>query len=543
MEKMSKNIYFMIIFVLTAVLYFAYLGNIDLWNPDEPRYVEVVREMFSLKHFIVPHLNGEIYGDKPPLFFWSMAFFVKIFHSMKEWIFRLTPAISGFLMVIITYLYSQKLFNKNTGFFSAVILSTSYLFTHLSRRCNIDTFFGLLILISIITLHYALKKDDKKFYYISFIFQGLAIITKGPLGFIIPLFTLIFYLIFSGEREKLKKVPWLTGFLIMIIPVLAWLIPATIIAGKDYTYNLIMNHVIHRFEHGRAHPHNFFYYFYQFPLDFMPWSLFIPFAFIKGKNFLKDKNILWFICWFGVNFLFLSISKEKRGLYLIPIYPAFAIIIGYLIDNINNWLKAKGDRLKENINEDLRFFKIPSYILIVISGLVGIAMPVAYFIKTKNENFSLLIMSILCIVVVIYSFKYIIRSINLIKIFTFIYLLIFINFFSLFSYMFPLANSVKSARYFVNELTKHINNFDDLLIYGYYSPGFNFYLKKDHLNVGKKPETLKNYITNQKISYILINRKTLKRQNKYISEYLKNYKQIWSRHLGHRKLILFEKKS
>ena len=115
---MRKNIFYLIIPVLTAILYFAYLGNIDLWNPDEPRYCEVVREMFSLKQFLVPHLNGQIYGDKPPLFFWSMAGFVTLFHSMKEWVLRLTPAISGFLTVILTFIYSKKLFDKNVAIFS-----------------------------------------------------------------------------------------------------------------------------------------------------------------------------------------------------------------------------------------------------------------------------------------------------------------------------------------------------------------------------------------------------------------------------------------
>jgi len=331
-----------------------------------------------LKQFIVPHLNGNIYGDKPPLFFWAMAFFVKLIGSMKEWVFRLTSAISGFLIVVVTYFYSKKMFNKLTGFYSAAILSTAYLMAHLSRRCNIDTFFALLILISIITLHFGVEREKRLYFYISCFFQGLAIITKGPLGFIIPLFTLIGYLIFKKDREGFKKIPWITGGIILLIPVIFWLLPATIIAGKEYTYNLIMNHVIHRFEHGRAHPHNFFYYFYQFPLDFMPWTLFLPFIFIKGKIDFKNKSLIWLICWFAINFLFLSISKEKRGLYLLPIYPAFAMIMGYLLSEI-----------KES---ELKLFKIPACILIGISGLLGIVEPTAYFIWTKKFNLALSIM-------------------------------------------------------------------------------------------------------------------------------------------------------
>ena len=520
---MKKKIFYLIIPVFTAILYFAYLGNIDLWDPDEPRYCEVVREMFSLKQFLVPHLNGQIYGDKPPLFFWSMAGFVILFHSIKEWVLRLTPAISGFLTVILTFIYSKKLFNKNVAIFSSIILSTSYLMVHLSRRCNIDTFFTLLILISTITIHYGLVKNKKFYYYLSCLFQGLAIITKGPLGFIIPLFTLIGYLVFTKDKEKFKSIPWLTGFIILLIPVAAWLVPATIVAGKEYTYNLIMNQVIHRFEHGIAHPHNSFYYFYQFPLDFMPWSLFLPFLFLKGKVDLKNKNLIWLIFWFAINFLFLSISKEKRGLYLLPIYPAFAIIMGYMFTSI-----------KEN---NIKLFKVPAYLLIILSGILGLAEPVAYFIKTKQFNFSLIIMGFLAFIIAFYFIKFI-KEKNVENTITFVYLLVFLTFFNIFSYIFPLANPVKSPKYFVKGLNKYVKNYDNLLIYGYYNPGINFYLKKDHLNVTKSRKELEKFVKN-KIKFILVYKKDLKRKKKYIAKYLENYKKIWTGRIGHRKLILF----
>jgi 4-amino-4-deoxy-L-arabinose transferase-like glycosyltransferase len=107
MTKFTNRAMFFILIVFTGVLYFGYLNVLDLFNPDEPRYVEVAREMVLLKNYLIPHLNGAIYSHKPPLFFAAMAFLFNIFGEFKEWIARLIPALSGFLTVIITYFYAS----------------------------------------------------------------------------------------------------------------------------------------------------------------------------------------------------------------------------------------------------------------------------------------------------------------------------------------------------------------------------------------------------------------------------------------------------
>ena len=250
------------IFIITGILYFSFLGSIDLWDPDEPRYVEIAREMISLKEYIIPHLNSQIYAHKPPLFFWTIALFFKIFHSYSEWIARLVPSISGFLIVLLTYFYAKKIFmDEKTGIFSALVLSTSATMMHLSRRCNIDTFFTLFILIAIIFLHNYVLKNKKVFLYISMFFQGVATLIKGPLGFIIPFLTYTGYLIFTNDKKRLKNTPYFISFLILLFVVFLWLIPSYFLGGEEYIKQLILKHVFQRYAEGVNHPRSFFYYF------------------------------------------------------------------------------------------------------------------------------------------------------------------------------------------------------------------------------------------------------------------------------------------
>ena len=523
---MAKRILFYIVFAITIILYFSYLNSIDLWNPDEPRYVEVAREMISLKNFIVPHLNGEVYAHKPPIFFWAIAFMFKIFHSQKEWVARLVPAISGLLTVLLTFLYAKNIFkNFQIGIFSAIVLSTTVSMVHLSRRCNIDTFFTLFILISIILLHIYVEKHKKSYLFLSMFAQGIATLIKGPLGFLIPFLTFVGYIFFTKEKEKFKNTPIFICLLILIGTLLLWFIPVYIYGGKEFVETIIFKHVFKRYAEGVNHPRNFFYYFYMFPIDFMPWTFFMPVVFAKGlfKKYEKiDKRLIWFLCWFFITFIFLSFSREKRGLYLLPIYPACAIIFGYAFSNFNFTSK--------------KLFEIPYKLLIILLAALSLTIEIFYFVKIKEINPLLTVISAVAFWTSIFMFQYRKKFNFKIKIFG-VYFISALLFFSIYGFIFPLFNSVKSPKAFLEKVK--IKNFNNVVFYGYLHPGFNFYLKKNHLNLVKGKNSLKIFIKNKHPEYVILKEKEFKR-DKRLKTILKDYVLIKKIRLGHRKLLIFK---
>ena len=519
MEKYLNRFIFFILIVFTGLLYFSFLGSLDLWNPDEPRYVEVAREMIALKNYIIPHLNGHVYAHKPPMFFWAIAFMFEVFGEFKVWIARLVPAISGFFIVIITYFYASSVFNKKVGFFSAIILSSTVTMMHLSRRCNIDTLFTLFILIAIYLLHLGIiNKDKQKIYFLlSCVFQGIGVITKGPLAFIFPFFTLLSYCIFTNDRKTLKKTPWFLGLIVILAITCAWLIPAAVTGGKEYIMAIALKHTIGRYAHGINHPRNFFYYFYMFPLDFMPWSFFLPLVISKGlfnRKEKMDKNILWFFCWFVINFIFMSFSTEKRGLYLLPLYPAAAIIFGYYLEKIKN-------------------FKIPVLIIAGSVILASITMPILYYYKAKHINALLTVLSAISFWGGIFLIKYQNMFKSAYKIFI-LYLIWSIAIFNVYAFFFPFANKYKSPKVFINELSPYENNWDNIVFFNYYNPGINFYLGKLHIHTTKNKDELKKFIQN-KINVIVVKNKSLKDVKKLLT----HYKYVKTLKVGHRTLKVF----
>ena len=121
------------------LLYFLNLGQWDLWNPDEPRYAQVAREMINGGDWILMHFNGKVYEDKPPLFFWFIALSSYLWQGFSSFSVRFPAALFGTLTVLLTFLLGKNLYSTRTGFFSGLILATSLEFAYLSTRANIDT--------------------------------------------------------------------------------------------------------------------------------------------------------------------------------------------------------------------------------------------------------------------------------------------------------------------------------------------------------------------------------------------------------------------
>ncbi|MCX8011575.1 MAG: glycosyltransferase family 39 protein, partial [Desulfobacterota bacterium] len=135
-DSLRGNVLFLL--VMASLVFFINLNGWDLWNPDEPRYAQVAKEMRETGEWILPHLNSEVYPEKPPLFFWLIAFFSFFTGEVNEISARLPSAISALGCILLTLFLGKKLFNLKVGFFSALALLTSVEFFWLGRRANID---------------------------------------------------------------------------------------------------------------------------------------------------------------------------------------------------------------------------------------------------------------------------------------------------------------------------------------------------------------------------------------------------------------------
>ncbi len=459
-----------ILLVFCFVLFFLNLGQWDLWNPDEPRYAQVSREMVNGGDWVLMHFNGQIYGDKPPLFFWLIAFSSFLWQGFSSFSVRFPSALFGTLSVLLTFLIGKRLYFSRTGFLSGLILATSLEFAYLSTRANIDatlTFFTTFSLLCFLQWyggadpHSLGAREDKKDFVIYGFYIGMALATlaKGPVGFVLPLLVVLVYLAVQKDWNGIKKMRLILGLILFIFIVFAWYLPALLKGGREYFNETILLHTVDRFAKGSSHIRPFYYYLYNFPGDYLPWVFFLPAAIAYGLSGRKTgvkKEFLFLFVWFVVIFVFFSFSKGKRGLYLLPLFPAVSLMVGKWWDD---FLSASMNHFND------RWFSIPLWIF---SGLLlGLGAGIPWIVLRKFPSYLSYSLPIAFLFVgggialfILYRLRH--RA----AIFFLIVGIMGGGFFYTQRVVFPIINPYKSARFISQEITSRIQPGEKLAIYG-----------------------------------------------------------------------------
>jgi 4-amino-4-deoxy-L-arabinose transferase-like glycosyltransferase len=473
------------------ILYFLNLGRWDLWNPDEPRYAQVAREMINRGDWILMHYNGKTYPDKPPLFFWLIAFSSFLWQGFSSFSVRFPAAFFGTLTVILTFFLGKILYSSRTGFLSGLILATSLEFSYLSTRANIDTTLTFFTTASLLCFfqwyrgaqdkaknlrkaEVEVKVEEKAkmrnlLIYGFYIGMALATLAKGPVGFILPLSVSLIYLVVKKDWGGLKRMRLLSGMALFLVIVLLWYLPALFKGGEDYLQATLFKHSIDRYAQGWSKGRPIYYYLYNFPIDFLPWVLFIPAAVAYGfsrEKLEKRGEFLFLFMWFALIFIFFSLSKGKRAIYLLPLYPAISLMVGKLWDD---FISTPMNHFRNG------WMSVPLYGLMGVALVAGAALPWVLSIKFPSYlpyglPITFLLVGGSLVMFVLYRFK------NYSAILFLLIGMVAGAYFYTSRVIFPLVNQYKSARFLSQEITARIQPGETLAVYGRVSTGpFNYY--------------------------------------------------------------------
>jgi 4-amino-4-deoxy-L-arabinose transferase-like glycosyltransferase len=509
-SKMSPQPWaqFALLLGLCFVIYFVNLGQWDLWSPDEPRYAEVSREMVNGGDWILMHRNGELYTDKPPLFFWFNGISSFLWQGVTPFSVRFPSALFGTLTVLLTFFIGRRLYSSRTGFLSGLILATSFQFAYLSTRGNIDTTLTFFTTASILCFiqwyqsnqegEISLKGMKGLSFYGYYVGMALATLAKGPVGFILPLLVTLLFLLVQKDWKGIKAMRLLPGILLFLAIVLSWYLPAVLMGGKDYLNATLLHHSFDRFAKGSAHIRPIYYYLYQFPPNFLPWIIFLPAAMAYGFSramIAKRKEFLFLMIWFICIFGFFTLSKGKRGLYFLPLFPAVSLMVGKL------WEDFVSFSMKHFRHE---WITIPLYGLMGVICVAGVALPWVISAKLPSYFSYSLPVAFLLVGVSIGLFV-----LNRFKYYGAIFLLLIGmmagGFFYTLRVVFPLVNPYKSSRFICQEITTRMQPGEKLAIYGDFEPGpFNFYTGIVPIPVLEEEEALLHFLRSPERGFCLL---------------------------------------
>jgi 4-amino-4-deoxy-L-arabinose transferase-like glycosyltransferase len=485
------------------------VGCWDLWNPDEPRYAQVAKEMVERGDWILMHVNGKTYEDKPPLFFWLIALSSFLWQGFTSFSARFPSGLFGALTVLLTFFLGKKLYGSRTGFLSALILATSFEFAYLSTRANIDatlTFFTTTSIFFFLHWYQHSKGEGKEekgerslSIYGFYIGMAFATLAKGPVGFILPLMVSLVYLLVQKDWKAMKRMRLLTGMALCFVVVLSWYLPAVLKGGQNFLNETLLHHTIDRFAKGSSHIRPIYYYLTNFPVDFLPWFLFLPGAIVYGFSERKEgisRGFLFLVVWFVAIFLFFSVSTGKRAIYLLPLYPAASLLVGRFWDD---YLSGSG---RFSVRET--WITLPVFLFVILFFLMGIflyAIPavanfsvgpstpkilksiihgagsgakyLSYVPQWSVIPFSILLVGSGILLTVFQALRY--KSL----VFMLIVATAGIGFFYTTRMIFPLVNPYKSARFISQEIVQTLKAGGKLVMYGDFGSAgtapYNFY--------------------------------------------------------------------
>ncbi len=370
--------------LLLALVSLSGIFSHGLWKPDEPRVAEIGREMWLNHQYVIPTLNREPFLEKPPLYWWVMTAFYQFF-GVSDGTARLPSALFGFLTLLFTYLIGKRVADEKTGMVAALVLATVTEFSIISHRCLVDNALFFFVTLGYYGFFTGYLSENSKGKWLGYelmaVASGLAFLSKGVVGpgliVLPPLLVLIGFREFKELKGLLPQVG--VGAFLFILIVAPWIIGLYLEGGKPALKEYLLQNTLGRMlpsaisHYMGGHKHSFFYYFRKLLENFVPWIIALPatLAFLMRPQVPVKasvrRGLLQCLVLFAMGFLLLSIPQTKRGLYLVPLYPLLALVIG-------GWVASVCDRVQGRQTRPIERWTLTAFLGLFTLAPLGIAL-------------------------------------------------------------------------------------------------------------------------------------------------------------------------
>ena len=362
----------LLLLLLGALLYVAFLGLRDVWYPDEPDIAEVARAMFRSGDWVHPRRMGEIWVDYPPMIYWAGTVSSHLLGGMSAFSLRLPNALAAIATVLMIGFVASRWFDARAGLWAGISLLTFVEFVAEANGYRPDVLFTFAI--SAGMLLYASGAGDRPFWLLraaAFVCFGLAMLSKGPLGLLLPGLVLVLWL--ASQRRWRRIIEMAPLSVISVAVYWPWFAATAAGMGWDNMLHEFYAQNFERFMTGelRGHAQPWFYYLRDFWVVLMPWSWLVPPAiwWLVRSGRYRDPNVGLALWWFGTFLVFLSMAATKRPLYLLPAYPAIALLLA-------PWLASVGRKAEERelALPDSRPVRLYTLALGIVYTVLGIGL-------------------------------------------------------------------------------------------------------------------------------------------------------------------------
>lgn len=325
------------------------LGHLPFLGPDEPRYAEVAREMYLSGDWITPRLADIPWFEKPALTYWLSALGFKVF-GVSEFSARIFITLLALAGALLLAAFGRRVQSARFGYLSAAVLLTMAFWAGFARAATFDLPLSVCLAAALFAFFLWEQSTDSEgdgerqrdIYWHAFAAAlGLALLAKGLVGLVLPAGIIGLYLLLTRRLRMLWRPKLLLlGGALMIAVAATWYGPMLMQHGRAFFDEFIIGHHFQRYVSNKyKHPQPFYFFFGVTLLGSLPWTMWLA---ASGWRAAQDRRALltepaerlrlYLWLWTLVPLAFFSLSGSKLPGYILPVFPALALLIGLELD-------------------------------------------------------------------------------------------------------------------------------------------------------------------------------------------------------------------
>lgn len=296
-----------------------HLGGFPLLDADEGRNAEVAREMAETNDYVMPRLNGLPYLDKPIVYFAAEAAAMEVL-GPTEVAARLPAYLFTIATAGVLFWFARKVWGGDTPYIAVIVFLAMPLTVAFARTVIFDSALMFFCVVALTAFYFACEERKNSWSIVAWGAMGLAMITKGPVTFILVLFVVIPY---AFTRRAVRFLFPILGIVLFAAIIAPWLWGVTRVVPEFLHYVLVTETAARMAtkELQRTGPP---WYFLPYLIGgALPWTLVMLFSWRS----LKRRDLLFVALWLVIPFVFFSISQSKRPQYILPLLPALALMV------------------------------------------------------------------------------------------------------------------------------------------------------------------------------------------------------------------------
>jgi 4-amino-4-deoxy-L-arabinose transferase-like glycosyltransferase len=331
--------HYLLLGLVWAVLCLPGLGAPGLWDIDEGNNAEAGQEMLESGNFVVPTFNFQTRYDKPVLLYWLQVA-AYLLCGVTEFAARLPSALAALPTLLVTYELGRGMFGKGAGLVAGLILASAVSFCASAHFANPDALLNLFTALTLWCWWNDHAGRGRWWFVATGATTALAVLAKGPVGLVLPSAVTVLFVAWRREWRRLWDPRLVPAALLFLAAAAPWYVWVALETKGEWLRVFLLKHNWQRMnETFEGHRGPFFYYALALVGGLAPWSVFLgPTGWLAWRSLRRrpecpDRPAFQFlVCWFAVYFVFFSHASTKLPNYILPLYPAAAVLTACLLD-------------------------------------------------------------------------------------------------------------------------------------------------------------------------------------------------------------------